>query len=124
MRPSLANLGKSNPLHFRGLRSGVTNFSYGKLYGVCIVVESTVNHFHYVIDATIIWISLSREIQGLCFYVWFVRQITDSNCLFLFTTQMHVFSMVKKQWLCKKFYLVSWTKLKLPKGYEVVFRLL
>ena len=36
------------------------------------MVESTVNYCHYEIDTTIILMSLSIEIQGLCFNVWFV----------------------------------------------------
>ena len=43
------------------------------------MVESTVNHYHYESDTTIIRLSLSREIQRLCFYAWFIRQIIDSN---------------------------------------------
>ena len=44
-------------------------------------MKSTVNHCHYEIDATIIWMSLSGEIQKLCFYAWFVRQIIYSNTI-------------------------------------------
>jgi len=42
-------------------------------------MESTVNHWHYDSDGTTIWVLVSIEIQGLCFYVWFVRQIIDSK---------------------------------------------
>jgi len=38
-----------------------------------------VNHCHYEGDTTIIQMALSIEIHGLCFYVWFVGQIIDSN---------------------------------------------
>ena len=46
---------------------------------LCIVVDSTVNHCHYEDDATIIRMALSKEIQGLHFYVRFVRQIIAFN---------------------------------------------
>ena len=49
------------------------------------MVELTVNHCQYEGDTTIIRVALSREIHGLCFYVWFVGQIIDSNrCTFVF----------------------------------------
>jgi len=52
---------------------------------LCIVVDSTVNHCHYEDDTTIIRMALSKEIQGLHFYAWFVGQIIDSNgCTFVF----------------------------------------
>jgi len=46
---------------------------------LCFVVDSTVNHCHYEDDTTIIRMALPKEIQGLYFYAWFVRQIIDSN---------------------------------------------
>jgi len=48
-----------------------------------IVVNSTVNHCCYEDDAAIIWMALSKEIQGLRFYAWFVGQIIASyGCTF------------------------------------------
>jgi len=86
MRPSLANLGKGNPPHFCGLRSAVTNFFNRNCMELCIALDSTVNHCHYEDDTTIIRMALSKEIQGLRFYVWFVGQIIDSNgCTFAFS---------------------------------------
>ena len=50
------------------------------------MVDSTVNHCHYEGDTTIIRMALSKEIQELRFYVWFVGQIIDSNeCTFAFS---------------------------------------
>ena len=72
-------------------------FSYRKLYGSHIVVESTVNNCHYESTTTQVWMPLYREIQGLHFYVWFVRQIMDSKghtlLPYLYITQIHVFSI-------------------------------
>ena len=95
MKQSLANLSNGNPLHFRGLRTEVTNFSYRKLYGAYIVVESTVNNCHYESVATEIQMPLYREIHGPCFYVRFVRQIMDSNestfALFVYSANTCIF---------------------------------
>ena len=78
-------MGKGNPPHFCGLCSEVTNFFNRNCMKLCIVVESTVNYCHYESDTTIIRMTLSREIQWLCFYAWFVGQIIDSNgCTFTF----------------------------------------
>ena len=43
------------------------------------MVESTVNNCHYESVTTNVRMPLYRENQGLCFYVWFVWQIMDSN---------------------------------------------
>jgi len=45
-------------------------------------VESTVNHCQYEGDTKIIQMALPKEIHGLCFYAWFVRQII--GCTFVF----------------------------------------
>ena len=49
------------------------------------MVDSFVDHYHYEDDTTMIRMALSKEIQGLCFYVWFVRQIIDSAHTFAFS---------------------------------------
>ena len=85
MRPSLANLGKGNPPHFCSLHSEVTNFFYRNFTELWIVVDSTVNLCHFEGDATIIRMALSKEIQEIHFYAWFVGQIIDFNrCTFAF----------------------------------------
>ena len=125
MRPSLANLGKGNTPHFCGLRSEVTNFFNRNCMELCIVVDSTVNHFHYEDDTTIIRMALSKEIQGLHFYVWFVRQIIDSNgCTFVFSE----YNTKSRKRSCSKinptdqFDHVS-VKKWIQKGFKVTIRL-
>jgi len=52
---------------------------------LCIVLDATANHCHNEDDTTIIHMALSKEIQGLRFYV-FVGQIIDSDgCTFAFS---------------------------------------
>ena len=74
------------------------------------MVDSTVNHCHYEDDTTIIRMALSKEIQGLCFYVWFVRQITDSyGCTFTFSkynTKYMYFQWTRKC-VCSKMNLID-----------------
>jgi len=48
---------------------------------------TTVNHCHYEDDTIIIQMALSKEIRGLCFYVWFVRQIIEALLHFPNITQ-------------------------------------
>ena len=70
------------------------------------MVESTVNNCHYESVTTNVRMPLYREIQRLCFYVWFVRQITDSNgCTFAYWA-----------WLFKKFYADQWDQAKATKS--------
>jgi len=98
----------------------------------CIVVESIVNHCYYESD-TIIWMSLSREIQGLCFYhVWFVRQIIYFNrCTFEFSeynARYMYFQWTRKSGCSKinptdQFYHAS-VKKRIQEGFKVAIRLL
>jgi len=106
MRPRIASLGKSNPPHFWSLHSKVTNFfSYGKLYWVCVVVQSSVIHCHYiVIDAAILWMSLSREIQELCFSVWKLLILTGALLpFFVYNTNICIFYWGRNNGCSKKF---------------------
>jgi len=100
MGSSLANLGKGNPPHFCSLHSEVTNFFNRNCKELCIVVDSTVIHCLYEGDTTIIRMALPKKIQGLRFYVQFVRQIIDSNgCAFVFSeynTKCMYFQWTKK----------------------------
>ena len=69
------------------------------------MVESTVNNCHYESVTTIVRMPLYREIQGLCFYVWFVRKIMDSHggtLPYLYITQIHVFSIGKETMAVQK----------------------
>ena len=84
------------------------------------------NNCHYESVTTKVLIPLYREIQGFVF-LWFVWQIMDSNkCSFaLFVNNANTcnFYWTRNNGCSKKFKLISRTKLKLQKGYEVVFRL-
>ena len=63
------------------------------------MVDSTVNNYHYESVTTKVLMPLCREMQGLCFYAWFVRLIIDSNgCTFALFVYLD-----KKQWLFKKY---------------------
>ena len=56
---------------------------------------------------------LHREIQGLCFYTWFVRQIMNCTLSYLYVMQIHVFSVGQETMAVDKiFKLISGTKLK------------
>ena len=71
----------------------------------CIVVESTVNQSED--DTTIIRVALSREIHGLCLYVWVVEQIIDSNGFTSngFTSNGFTFAFFESDPKCKKDWL-------------------
>ena len=94
---------------------------------LCIVVDSTDNHCHYEDDTTVIWMALSKEIQGLHFYAWFVRQIIDSNgCTFAFSkynTKCMYFQWTKKRG-CSKINPIDQfdhasAKNRIQKGFKV-----
>ena len=71
------------------------------------MVESTVNNCHYESVTTIVRMPLYREIQGLCFYVWFVGQIMDSHgrtfAFFVYNTNTCIFYWAKNTGCLKKF---------------------
>ena len=110
MRPSLAaKLDKVSPLHFCGLRSEVTNFSYRKFYGACIVLESTLP---MKIDSTIIWVSFSREILFMHGLLGKLLSLNRYTFVFLYITHIHT-CWTRNNGCLKFFKLISGPKQKL-----------
>ena len=70
------------------------------------MVESTVNNCHYESVTTNVRMPLYREIQELCFYVWFVGQIIwilmGVLLPYLYIMQIHVFSIGKETMAVQK----------------------
>ena len=65
---------------------------------LCIGVDSTVNHCHYEDDTTIIRMALSKDIRGLCFYVWFVgKLLTLTGAFSKYNTKCMYFYWIRKR---------------------------
>jgi len=102
------------------------------LYGAVHCGGFKVNHCHYEDDTTILRIALSKETQGLRFYVWFFGQIIDSNrCIFAFSeynTKCMYFQWTRKRGCSKinptdQFDHVS-VKKRIQRGFKVAIWLL
>ena len=83
------------------------------------MVESTVNNCHYESVTAIVRMPLYREIQGLCFYVWFVGKIMDLTggtfAPYLYITQIHVFSIGQETMAVQKKLTDQWDQAKATK---------
>ena len=69
------------------------------------MVESTVNNSHYESVTTNVRIPVYREIQGLCFCVWFVGKLwilAGALLPYLYIMQIHVFSIGKETMAVQK----------------------